>query len=353
VTPVAGGDPPTREPREPTISLPRRFFSRPEAAAAVGFIVVYMIFAMLAGGSGFLSSLGVANVMNVAAQFGIIGATVTLLLIAGDFDLSVGSVVGFCSVFYATGMTLGWPPWLAIVATLAIALGIGAVNGFLVIKTGMPSFIVTLAALFTIRGAAIGWAYFSSELPGRIPGSTFIGGLDTGGDPVAGLFGSAIVGNFHISIVWWLVMTLIAWYVLTRTVFGNWIFATGGSVLGARQLGVPVARVKMILFTVTALSAGILAVVQVSELGGADGLRGGGKEFEAAITAVIGGTLLFGGYGSPLGTILGALTLATVQMGLFFVGIDPSLYQFVLGFLLLTAVFINNITLKRALGTQR
>jgi simple sugar transport system permease protein len=334
-------------PLQPTLSLPRRFFSRPEAAAGVGFVAVFAIFAMLAGGSGFLSSFGVANVMNVAAQFGIIGATVTLLLIAGDFDLSVGSVVGFCSVFYSTGVTLGWPPWFAIVATLAIALGIGAVNGFLVIKTGMPSFIVTLAALFTIRGAALGYAHYIGG------GALFDAGLQTGGDPVAGLFGSAIVGNFHMSIAWWLVLSLIAWYVLMKTTFGNWIFAIGGSPLGARQLGVPVVRVRMILFTFTALSAGILAVVQVSELGGATPAAGGGKEFEAAVTAVIGGTLLYGGYGSPLGTILGALTLATVQIGLFFVGVHPFLYQFVLGFLLLTAVFINNTTLKRALGPRR
>jgi simple sugar transport system permease protein len=284
----------------------------------------------------------------VAAQFGIVGATVTLLLIAGEFDLSVGSVVGFCSVFYAVALTNGWPIWVAVVVTLAIAIGIGALNGIAVVKTGMPSFIVTLAALFTIRGLAIGYAYY-------VGGSPFSGGLFplTQGDPVAAIFAAPIIGNFRVSIIWWLALALGAWYVLTRTWFGNWIFATGGSNLAARELGVPVARVKILLFILTSLSAGILAVIQVTEVGGADGLRGTGKEFEAAITAVIGGTLLYGGYGSPLGTVLGALTLATVQQGLFFVGVQPALYQFVLGFILLIAVSINNFVLKNALGTRR
>ncbi len=335
------------QPLQPGISLPRRFFSRPEAAAAVGFVSVYAIFAIFAGSSGFLSSLGVANFMNVAAQFGIIGGPVTLLLIAGDFDLSIGSVVGFCSVFYAIGVTQGWPVWLAIVLTLVIALGIGALNGFVVIKTGMPSLIVTLAGLFTIRGAAIAYAYYFGGA-----GAPFAGGLPTAGDPVAALFGGIVVGNFHASIVWWLLIAVISLYVLTKTSFGNWIFAVGGSRLAARELGVPASRVRMILFAFTALSAGILAVVQVSEVGGAWPAAGTGKEFEAIITAVIGGTLLYGGYGSPLGTVVGALTLATIQMGLFFLGIDPSLYQFVLGFLLLIAVSVNNITLRGALGTQ-
>ena len=144
-------------------------------------------------------------------------------------------------------------------------------------------------------------------------------------------------------------IALLATFVLQRTRFGNWIYGAGGSAVAARNVGVPVARVKIILFMATAASAALLAVIQVLTFGSGDVLRGDGKEFEAIITAVIGGTLLTGGYGSAIGAVFGALTLGMTRQGLFFAGISADWYLAFLGLLLLAAVLVNNWVRARAL----
>jgi simple sugar transport system permease protein len=320
-----------------------RLFTKPESSALVGLVLAYGLFTWLAGGRGFNSALGVANVVDVAASFGIIAAPVTLLLICGEFDLSIGSVIGLASMVYALLLTHDVPVGVAVVVTILMSLGIGFVNGAIVIRSGLPSFVVTLAAMFSLRGLAI-------ALPLTITDRPVIGGLEniTGNDPIAALFAARIVGQFGVEIFWWLGLAGLSWYILSRTQFGNWIFGVGGSNLAAKELGVPVARVKILLFMGTAFGASILALIQVNTVGGTESLRGQGAEFEAAITAVIGGTLLYGGYGSPIGTVIGALTLATVKQGLFFVGVDAAWYSFVLGGILLAAVMANNIVLRRS-----
>ena len=141
-------------------------------------------------------------------------------------------------------------------------------------------------------------------------------------------------------------------WVLLRTRFGNWIFAVGGSALAARYVGVPVNRVKIMLFMTTAAAAALFACIQVLSVGTADVLRGSGKEFQAIITAVVGGTLLTGGYGSVLGSAFGAFILGTTQLGINFAGINTDWYQVVLGSMLLLAVLVNTYLLRRASGTR-
>ncbi|RXJ16482.1 ABC transporter permease, partial [Deinococcus metallilatus] len=143
---------------------------------------------------------------------------------------------------------------------------------------------------------------------------------------------------------------LVMSFVLLRTRFGNWIFAAGGDPHAARNVGVPVGRVKITLFVLTALSAALLATIQVLNTGSADVLRGTGKELEAIASAVIGGCLLTGGYGSVIGAMLGALMLGMVQQGLFFTGIDTNWFQVFVGGLLLAAVVLNNFLRKKAIG---
>ena len=325
----------------------RRFLNRPEVGSIVGLVLVWGFFAITAGGSGFLSVDGAANYLDVAAQFGIVASAVTLLMIGGEFDLSIGSMVGFGGMLLAIALgAWGWPLWLAILATFVFALAIGFINGFLVVRTGLPSFIVTLAMLFSLRGAAIA---FSRGVLGR---PQF--GLDqlTISDPLARVF-SGHIGIFSVGILWWIGLAILATYILNRTVFGNWIFGSGGSASAARALGVPVARVKVLLFMATSACAALLAVHQVLDLGAADALRGEGKEFEAVIVTVIGGAVLFGGYGSPIGSVLGAITLGIVSQGLIFLGIESDWYQAVLGVLLLLAVLINNYIRARASESHR
>ncbi|MFL5756969.1 MAG: ABC transporter permease [Chloroflexota bacterium] len=339
-----------------SVSPVRLFLSRPEFGAVVGALMVFLIFAVLSVlrgdvGKGFLSVQGLAGILEVSAQVGILGAAVSLLMIAGEFDLSVGSMVG------AAGLLLGLlivqygvPPTIAIVAAFAFALAVGAFNGWLRIKTGLPSFIVTLGMLLILRGIGIG-------VTRAITSNTIVSGLSTytANDPVAQLFTASVNiagGSFKVVLLWWLGVVIAATWVLTRTRFGNWIFAVGGSDQAARYVGVPVSRVKVILFMTTAASAALLACIQVLSVGSADVLRGQNKEFEAIITAVVGGTLLTGGYGSALGSAFGAFILGTTQLGINFVGINSDWYQVVMGSILLIAVLANTYLLRRASGAR-
>jgi simple sugar transport system permease protein len=328
-------------------SLTSVLLTRPELGAVAGAILVWIVFALWAGSHGFLTLAGTATWLEVTAQVGIVGSAVALLMIAGEFDLSVGSMVGAAGMIVAIGVgTYGLPVWLAVIIAMAIALAIGFMNGYLVIWTRLPSFIVTLGTLFILRGLTIG-------LTRAITDRTQVGGLRAAvqSDPISFIFTSdiTIAGvAFSVSILWWLGIALIATWVLVRTPFGNWIFGAGGSSIAARNVGVPVNRVKILLFMATAGSAALLAVIQVLTVGSGDVLRGEQKEFEAIITAVIGGTLLTGGYGSAIGTIFGAITLGITKQGIFYAGVPGDWYLAFLGVLLLLAVVVNNYIRQRA-----
>jgi simple sugar transport system permease protein len=335
----------------------RSFLARPEFGSIMGAILVFLVFWAATGfvvGKGFMSWGGLAAYMQVAAQIGILGATVSLLMIAGEFDLSIGSMIGAAGLILALSITTyGLPLWLGVIVTFAFALLIGAINGFIVVRTGLPSFIVTLGSLYMLRGAGLA---LTRELTG---GLTIVSGVNTvaADNPVAGLFNATLFsiggGDFKIEQLWWIGVVIVATWVLLRTRFGNWIFAVGGSKDAARSMGVPVSRVKILLFMATAASAALYACIQVLEVGTADVLRGQQKEFEAIITAVIGGTLLTGGYGSALGSAFGAFLLGVTQLGVFFVpGFNSDWYAFVLGALLLVAAMVNNYILRRASGAR-
>jgi simple sugar transport system permease protein len=328
------------------VGLVSVLLQRPEIGAVVGAILVWIVFAIWAGG-GFLSVDGTASYLEVAAQVGILGSAVALLMIAGEFDLSVGSMVGAAGMVIGIGVgEFGLPVWFAIGLAFAFALLIGFLNGYLVIRTRLPSFIVTLGTLFILRGLTIG---ITRVLTGR----TQVGGLGDAidADPISFIF-TADIGPFSVSILWWVGLAILATYVLLRTPFGNWIFGAGGNAIAARNVGVPVSRVKIILFMATAASAALLATIQVLSVGSGDVLRGEQKEFEAIITAVIGGTLLSGGYGSAIGTVFGALTLGMTKNGLQFAGVGGDWYQAFLGALLLLAVIVNNYIRQRAALTR-
>jgi len=325
-------------------SVVRRLVDRPEVGAAIGLAAVWTFFAFTGGSSGFLTTRGIASYLNVATEVGIVGTTVTLLLIAGEFDLSIGSMVAFSGMIIALGTTqAGWPLWLALLAALLVALGYGFAVGYLVVKTGIASFIVTLGGLFLLRGATIGFSRTVAHQP-------YIGGVlkAVGDNPLIHVFAGDLYGGVNVGFAWWMGLIVVSTVVLTKTRFGNWIFAAGGSAAAARASGVPVARVKIILFMAVAASGMLLAAVQVLSLGSADSFRGQGKEFEAAITAVIGGTSLSGGADSIIGTAIGALTLGIVRQGLFFAGVDYDWYQAVLGLMLLAAVLINQYVRRNA-----
>lgn len=325
---------------------------RPEMGAAAGAVALWLYFAVVAGDSGFLTLGGTASYLEVSAQLGILAAAICLLMIGGEFDLSIGSVIG------ASGMVLalltveyGWNIWPAIAVAVLASLGIGFINGVLVLRTGLPSFIITLATLFIVRGLTI-------AITRQITGRTQLGGMrDVAGFDVAQrIFAERVTigsAGFPISIAWWLALTLIATVILLRTPFGNWIFGVGGSPQAARNVGVPVTRVKVLLFMASSLAGCLVAVIQVISSTGADVLRGQQQEFYAIIAVVIGGTLLTGGYGSAIGAALGALIFGMVRQGIVFAGVDADWFQVFLGGMLLIAGLINQFVRSRATEARR
>jgi simple sugar transport system permease protein len=319
----------------------RRLLTRPELAAVAGSILVFAFFAVVAGDYGFLTTAGAASYLEVAAQLGIVAVPVALLMIAGEFDLSVGSMVGAAGMIIAISVSeYGLPLLVGVLLAFAVALVVGFLNGYLVIKTGLPSFIVTLGMLFALRGLTIGFARL-------LTGRTQIGLGDSGSGVMQTLFAGSI-GDFPVSIIWWFVLAALGTYVLQRTVFGNWIFGAGGDANAARNVGVPVSRVKITLFMCTAASAALLATIQVLDAGSADVLRGTLLELQAIAAAVIGGVLLTGGYGSVIGALFGALIFGMVQQGIFFTGVSTDWFQVFVGVMLLIAVMFNNVIRRRA-----
>ncbi|MCZ7573829.1 MAG: ABC transporter permease [Ardenticatenaceae bacterium] len=329
-----------------------QLLGRPELGAVAGVIVLWTFFAVVAGDRGFLSLKGTASYLEVSAELGILAVAVALLMIAGEFDLSVGSLIGVSGMLMTIlAVRLGWNIWAAIAVTFVVAVASGFFNGYLVIKTGLPSFLVTLATLFIYRGATIG-------VTRLITGRTQLGGLaDAPGYHLAkAIFASdvTIAGvGFPISIVWWLALAGLATWLLLRTSFGNWIFASGGGAEAARNVGVPVNRVKVTLFIATALAASLVAIIQAVTFTGADVLRGQNQEFYAIIAVVIGGTLLSGGYGSAIGAVFGALIFGMVRQGIVFAGVDADWFQVFLGGMLLIAVLINTYVRSKAMEARR
>jgi simple sugar transport system permease protein len=329
----------------------QRFLARPAAGATIIVIFVWLVFATLSAISGsFVFITEPLGYLDVAAQVGIVGTSVALLMIAGEFDLSIGSLVGFAGIIIGILVVeFGLPIWLSILISMAITTGLGAVNGIIVVRTGLPSFIVTLATLNIIRG-------MTQAVTAQITNITYIRIDHTliEADPIAWIFNwsAGPSGAFKVSVVWWMLIAAVGTYVLAKTRFGNWITGVGGSPTAARNLGVPVARVKITLFATTAFSAAILAAVQSMTFFSADVLRGRGLELTAITTAVIGGTLLTGGYGSVVGTAIGALALGMASIGIVFANINADWYFVAIGTLLLVSVVLNNWIRRRFAGLR-
>lgn len=329
----------------------RRALVSPEFGASIGAIVLWLYFAFVAGGRGFLTMRGTASYLEVAAELGILAIAVSLLMIGNEFDLSIGSVIGASGMIIAVlSVQYNWNLWAAIVVAGVVSALIGLANGIIVRASRLPSFIVTLATLFIVRGCTI-------AITRALTDRTQLGGVqNTDGFALAKtMFGSKLQiggGMFAVSIVWWLALMVIATWILIRTRFGNWIFGTGGNEQAAHNSGVPVTRVKITLFICTALAGWLVSVIQVVNTTGADVLRGNGRELYAIMVVVIGGTLMTGGYGSAIGAAIGALIFGMVQQGMVFARVDSDWFQVFMGGMVLFAVLLNQTVRKRALGVK-
>lgn len=329
----------------------RKFLVRPETGAVAGSLAVWVFFVIVAGSSGFLTTRGASSYLSVASELSIQAVPVALLMIGGEFDLSVGSTVGACGMTIAIlTSTFGWNVWAAIVVALVLAVLIGLLNGYLVLRTNLPSFIVTLGTSYILLGVTTG-------LTTVLTGLTVVNGIDQapGFSSAHAIFATALGGGqqFPIEMVWALVLVALATWLLLKTRFGNWIFGVGGDSNAARNVGVPVARVKILLFIATAVCSCLLAIIQVMTFTSADVLRGQGNEFYAIVAAVIGGVLLTGGYGSAIGAMFGALAFGMVEEGIVFAGVDANWYKAVVGVILLLAVLLNSYVRRLAMEARR
>ena len=337
---------PKADERLAQIGFVRGLFRRVEIGALIGAVVVWIFFAAMAP-EHWISVTGISRILDPASTLGIMAIAVALLMIGGEFDLSTGVMTGTTGLVAGLLSTrLGWNLWPAMFAALIFALAVGYLNGLMVNKTGLPSFIVTLATFFVLRGANVGVTRLVTE-------QVYIGGIDkASGFAAARTFlniGINLFGvEFRSSIIWWVVIAIVASWILLRTKYGSWIFATGGDAEASRKVGVPVERVKIVLFMATAAAAWLVGMMNVVRLRSAVASQGIGQEFIYIIAATIGGCLLTGGYGSVVGAAIGAIIFGMAQVGIVFAGWDTDWFYSFLGIMLLAAVLVNNYTRKRA-----
>jgi simple sugar transport system permease protein len=278
---------------------------------------------------------------------------IALLMIGGEFDLSAGVLTGTAgTVTTVLGAQYGWNIWAALLASLLLAVAVGFTNGYLVVRTRLPSFIITLGMFLMLQGLNLG---ITKIITG---GSVQVSGLASApGYPLAQtIFANPVtIGGqeFRIAILWWLVIVAVATWVLTRTQPGNWIFAVGGEANASRSVGVPVAKTKIALFVTVASAAWLVGNISVIRLTVVQANMGIGEELTYIVAAVIGGCLLTGGYGSAIGAALGALMFGMAQKGIVFAGWDSDWYKFFLGVMLLIAVITNQYVRAYAATLRR
>ncbi|MCH8991340.1 MAG: ABC transporter permease [Acidobacteria bacterium] len=320
----------------------KKVLTRPEFGSIIGALAVFAFFS--AATENFFSVKAISAYLNPAATLGIMSVAVALLMIGGEFDLSSGALIGGLGITMALlTANAGLPVWLAMLLSLALAVSVGLFNGIMVIKTKLPSFIVTLGTFFIIQGAGLGFARL-------ISGQTTIYLSDefANSDVAKFFFASTPFSGVRIPVYFWFAITALATYLLLRTRYGNWIFSVGGNAASARAVGVPVSRVKIMLFINVSVSAWLVAMFNTFRFESAQIGTGVGSEFEFIIAAVIGGTLLTGGYGSAIGASIGALIFEMVRQGLAFARWEADWFKLFLGVMLLLAALLNAWVRTRA-----
>jgi simple sugar transport system permease protein len=306
---------------------------RPETGSLVGLFLVFAFFSVM-GGAVFMGAPGWSSWLNIAAEVGIIALPVGLLMIAGELDISVGSIIPASSVTAAviTG-TFELPVLIGIAAGLGVGLIVGYVNGLLVTRTTIPSLIITIGTMFVVMGLTLGLAVL-------IAGSTSVFLVP---DPTTKLLlGTFIGGMFNVSIFWWIGFSLVLFFLLHVSPIGNWVFALGGDRVSARNAGIPTAGLTIALYMLSGFAAAFVGILQLMTYQNAQVAAGQPFIFNSIMCVVIGGVMLNGGAGSVVGIVIGTATFAIVNQGIFFSGLDPNVGSVIIGVLLLAAVLSND-----------
>jgi simple sugar transport system permease protein len=334
-----------RDDRVATRSLAARLLSRPEVGSLVGAIVIFTLFMLVA--VPFRNVANIGTILYGASTIGIMAVPVALLMIGGEFDLSAGVAVttsGLAASLIA--WNFGLNIWVGVFLALALSLAIGAFNGFLLFKTGLPSFLVTLGTFFVLQGVNLG---VTRLMTGNVAtaGITDMDGFTSAKAAFGSEFAIGPV-TVKITVIYWIILTAIAAHVLLRTRVGNWIFAVGGDAAAARAVGVPVRATKIGLFMAVGFCAWLSGQHLLFQFNTVQSGEGVGKEFIFIIAAVIGGCLLTGGYGSVIGASVGALIFGMTQLGINYAGWNPDWFKAFLGVMLLLATIVNVYVKRKA-----
>lgn len=326
-----------------------RLIRRPELASALGALVIFIFFMIVA--PAFRSLDAFATTLYASSTLGIVALAVGLLMIGDEFDLSSGVAVTTAALAATMlNYNLGLNSWVGAFLSLIVALGIGALNGYLVTRTGIASFLITLAAFLMLQGLNLA---VTKLITGQVatPRISDMQGFDSAEMVFAGavtIFGV----NVRVTVFWWIFFVILASILLFKTKFGNWIFAVGGNQESARAVGVPVRRVKITLFMFVGFAAWFVGMHTLFAFDSIQAGNGVGNEFLYIIAAVIGGCALTGGRGTAIGTAIGALIFGMTNQGIVYAGWNPDWFKFFLGTMLLFAVLVNSSFGKITTGRQ-
>lgn len=306
-------------------------------------ILLSIIFYFTSRNHSFVSQTNVGTMLKIGPEIGIIAIGVTVLMIAGEFDLSVGSMLGFAALVMCwlySKLNLNLP--LAFFITLCVGAFMGALNGLITVKFGIPSFITTLGTMMWWRGMIF---VISAGFPTIFrPEKT---------NPLFKFILAESIGGIPLQFIWFVVFTIILTLLLNYHKFGNHVFATGGNKEAARAMGVNTDLTKIICFIIVGILSAFCGVIQSTRARGAYALQGTGAEMQAIAATVIGGTSLFGGSGTIIGTFLGTLVLEVISSGLLTSGVSGYWFNAVVGITVITIVIMNVKVEQRRMRRQK
>ncbi|MBT6833842.1 ABC transporter permease [Amylibacter sp.] len=292
----------------------------------IGFIVLFLIFAVTLSDKGFLNPNNLLNIIRQTAMIAVMAIAMTFVLSAGEIDLSVGSVAGLATVTVAMAIAIAGPI-AGVFAGLATGLVVGMFNGWLTTRVGIPSFLTTLAMMGIAKGAAM-WISDTAAVP--ILNQSY-----------AWIFGGGSIGRIPVLLFWVLILGAIGHFALRRTGFGRRVLATGGGETAARYSGIDTARIKFRVLVLSSTAAALAGMLYAGRLQSGRFQLGEGDELSVIAAAVLGGTSLFGGKGTVIGTVVGAMMIGMINNGLILMGLEYSQQLIARGGIIILAVALS------------
>lgn len=303
---------------------------------AITFIVTFLIFSLFTPNNIFLDPRNLASMAKLTPDIGVVAIGIGILMIAGEFDLSIVSIIPFCSYIYTKLIMSGVDPLLAFILILPVGASFGLINGLLVVSTGLPSFIITLSTMLFWRGLLFGISHMMPISILRYTSDSII-------KPI--LVGE--VGPIPVQIIWFLLFAVILGLMLHQMKFGNWIYATGSNQEAARAMGVNVRFVKTVCYMIIGVLCAWTAVMQAVRLGSFAATQGIGFELKTIAAVVVGGTALTGGVGSMLGIVLGIFIIRIVENGLILLQVPVFGVELFIGVAVVVFVLLNTFVNRR------